>query len=259
MENVNNPYQAPEADLDVPLEQKDLQFTDPQKKSAGQGWQWIKSAFSLFKASPGGWILTCLLGFIIMIAINIIPLIGSIFMMLTTYVWGAGLVYGSQQVDKGEKFKVSYLFSGFKLAAGKLILLSLLLSIISSVIMVASIGPVYLDLMMGNENPEAFANIDPQQFLLSGLIATAFYIPMMMAVWFAPALIIFHKTSIFNALKLSFIGCLKNIIPFFIYSLIMIILMFLAMIPVGLGFLILMPVMFASLYTSYKAIFLKSA
>lgn len=257
MENTTNPYQAPESDLETPQDHLEFLLGEPQKQKASHGWLWIKSAFQLFKHSPGGWILAMLVGFILMIVISLIPIIGSIFLMLTSYVWSAGIAYGAREVERGEKFKVSYLFSGFKFAAGKLILLSFLLSIVSTLIMVACMGPVYVDLLVGNDDPQAFAGIEPMQLVLTSLIATALYIPLMMAVWFAPALIIFHQMPIFGAIKASFAGCLKNILPFLIYGLIMFVLMILAIIPVGLGYLILMPVLFASIYTSYKDIYLR--
>ncbi|MBZ0097264.1 MAG: hypothetical protein K8H75_18075, partial [Sulfuricella sp.] len=54
---------------------------------------------------------------------------------------------------------------------------------------------------------------------------------------------------------LSFVGCLRNIWPFLVYGVIAFILMMIAMIPFGLGMLILVPVLNASIYLGYKDIF----
>jgi uncharacterized membrane protein len=56
-------------------------------------------------------------------------------------------------------------------------------------------------------------------------------------------------------LKTSFAGCLKNIVPFLIYGLMMFLFAILATIPLMLGWLILGPVLFASFYTGYRDIF----
>ena len=56
-------------------------------------------------------------------------------------------------------------------------------------------------------------------------------------------------------MKASFVACLKNILPFFVYSVIATLLALVASIPMGLGWLVLGPVMAASLYTSYRDIF----
>ena len=58
-----------------------------------------------------------------------------------------------------------------------------------------------------------------------------------------------------EAMKNSFVACLKNVVPFLLYSVILLLLSFVASIPFGLGWLVLGPVIAASLYTSYRDIF----
>jgi uncharacterized membrane protein len=57
-------------------------------------------------------------------------------------------------------------------------------------------------------------------------------------------------------MKSSFIACLKNMVPFLLYGVIAFLLAMLASIPFGLGWLVLGPVLAASLYTGYRDIFL---
>jgi uncharacterized membrane protein len=57
------------------------------------------------------------------------------------------------------------------------------------------------------------------------------------------------------ALKASFGACLKNILPFLVWSLAILILSVLASIPLFLGWLLLGPVMMVSLYLAYRDIF----
>ena len=56
-------------------------------------------------------------------------------------------------------------------------------------------------------------------------------------------------------MKASFFGCLANIWPMLVYSLIGIALAIVATIPLGLGWIILAPVFAGSVYASYKDIF----
>ena len=79
-----------------------------------------------------------------------------------------------------------------------------------------------------------------------------------MAVWFAPALVVFHEFGPLAAMKQSFSGCLRNIPAFLVYGLIGMLLAILASIPAMLGWLVLGPVFTGSLYASYRDIFLKS-
>jgi uncharacterized membrane protein len=78
-----------------------------------------------------------------------------------------------------------------------------------------------------------------------------------MAVWFAAPLVVFHGHGAVDAMKGSFSGCLKNILPFLLYSVILMVFLFVAAIPLLLGWLVLWPVIAASVYTSYKDIYLK--
>jgi uncharacterized membrane protein len=94
--------------------------------------------------------------------------------------------------------------------------------------------------------------------LLVALIALAVTIPVIMAFYFAPALITFNDLEVMQALKLSFRGCLRNIMPFLLFGILMILLSILAMIPMGLGMLILAPVGMISIYVCYKEIFLQA-
>ncbi len=58
-----------------------------------------------------------------------------------------------------------------------------------------------------------------------------------------------------DAIKHSFGGAWKNLLPFVIFMLIYAALSIVAAIPFGLGFLVLLPVVTAANYCSYKDIF----
>jgi uncharacterized membrane protein len=78
-----------------------------------------------------------------------------------------------------------------------------------------------------------------------------------MATWFAPALVVFHGMGAGAAMKASFLGCLKNILPFLLYGVVLFVFSILASLPLLLGWLVLGPVLAASVYTSYRDIYLK--
>jgi uncharacterized membrane protein len=58
-------------------------------------------------------------------------------------------------------------------------------------------------------------------------------------------------------MKASFTGCLRNILPFLLYSVVLFVLSIVASVPLLLGWLVLGPVFAASVYTSYRDIYLK--
>jgi uncharacterized membrane protein len=87
------------------------------------------------------------------------------------------------------------------------------------------------------------------------LLFFALVVPLLMAIWFAPALVMLHDLKPVDALKASFTGCLKNIPAFLIYGIVGLVLAIVATIPLVLGWLILGPVAIASAYTGYRDIF----
>jgi uncharacterized membrane protein len=96
-------------------------------------------------------------------------------------------------------------------------------------------------------------------FLMALLIGAALLVPLLMALWFAPALVYFHNETPVDALKISFIACLKNWLPFLLYGVLMLIVFVIASIPFMLGFLVAGPLAIISGYTSYRAVFIDAA
>ena len=110
-------------------------------------------------------------------------------------------------------------------------------------------------LVMGGTNAAVNFGAIGMSVLLAMLVVMALAVPLYMALWFAPALIVLNKLKPVDAMKASFFGCLKNVVPFLVYGVIMMVLCMIAAIPMGLGFLILGPVGIASIYAGYRDIF----
>jgi uncharacterized membrane protein len=87
------------------------------------------------------------------------------------------------------------------------------------------------------------------------LVLLALLMPLTMAMWFATALVLFDRLQAWQAFKISYRGCLANLMPFLVFGLIAMVLLVVAAIPLGLGMFLLLPVMFATGYTSYRDVF----
>ncbi|MGW8182992.1 MAG: hypothetical protein ACWGMT_03445, partial [Burkholderiales bacterium] len=95
-------------------------------------------------------------------------------------------------------------------------------------------------------------------------IGATLSLPLMMALWFAPLLTFFHGVKPLPALKLSFMGCLRNILPMSVYGL-AILAALVVLVPLGLriglydlGLWLIAPVLVPSIYTSYRDIYVAS-
>jgi hypothetical protein len=224
---------------------------------AGQGWAWIADGFGLFKKAPGIWIALVVILFVILIVLAFIPLLGAVATFLLMPVFIGGLILGCRALQGGGELEVGHLFAGFdKAHAGNLIVLGALaiggwVIVMLPVIAIVGAGAV-VGLLRGDAAGVAAMG---GSLMLAWLVALALSIPIYMALWFAPALVVLRRMAPVPALRESFLGCLKNIVPFFVYSIVFLVLGILASIPLGLGWLVLGPVTVASVYTAYRDIF----
>ncbi len=253
-----NPYAAPKAVVadDTVVATGDF-VPGGHALPAGRGWSWITEAWQLFKRQPGLWIGIVLVLFVVFVGLGLIPFVGSLAGMLLGPVFAAGLVIGCRALDEGGELELSHLFAGFHERAGTLVGVGALYLAASLVVMlVVGLGMgVGMFTMMGGD-PQAAAQMG-LTIVLAMLIMAALLLPAMMAVWFAAPLVVFHQLGAVDAMKQSFVGCLRNIVPFLLYSLILLLLSIVATLPLMLGWLVLGPVLAASLYTAYKDIYFK--
>jgi len=153
---------------------------------------------------------------------------------------------------------VGQLFAGFSHQTGRLIVLGVLsvLGWIAILIVVFFImGRSMMGLMGGD--PAAIAAAGPAMAI--GVLAVlGLSVPLYMAVWFAACLVVFEDVQPVQAMGQSFRACLKNIVPFLLYGIVFFFLFVLAAIPLGLGFLVVIPVLIASIYTSYRDVFYRA-
>ncbi|HLF38555.1 MAG TPA: BPSS1780 family membrane protein [Burkholderiales bacterium] len=223
---------------------------------AGQGWTWIADGFGLFKKAPGMWIALVIVLFVILVVLAFIPLLGAVATFLLMPLFVGGLMLGCRALQSGGELELGHLFAGFKTHTANLIVLGALAIGGWIIVMLPVIAIVGAGAMFGMMRGDAAgAAAMGGSFVLAWLIAMALSIPIYMALWFAPALVVLRGHAPVAAVKESFLGCLKNIVPFLIYGLVMVVLGIVAAIPLGLGWLVLGPVAIASVYTAYRDIY----
>lgn len=253
-----NPYAAPRAPVADALEAPRNFLPSGRAVPAARGWSWIAEGWELFKRQPGAWIALVIVALLISIGMAFIPILGSLASMVLTPVFVAGIFVGCREQDEGRALDVSHLFAGFRERFGALLSIGFIaLGITIAVTLVVALvtgASMWMFLGVGTTDPEAVAAM-ALRLALAALVMLALLLPLFMALWFAPALALFHHQGPAEAMKNSFAACLKNVVPFFLYSVILLLLSFLASIPFGLGWLVLGPVVAASLYTSYRDIF----
>jgi hypothetical protein len=257
-----DPYATPRAHVaDVPSPAADGSFiAGGQALSAIHGWQWLADGFGFFKRQPGMWILLIVVALLAFFLIALIPLIGNIVPTLFgPVVWG-GLLIGCRDLERGGALDFGHLFAGFQDHLGKLVLVGLfnLIAFVAVIVIAAIVGGIGIGTMFALMGGSADAGKAVGSVMVIGiamLIMLALMVPVYMAIWFAPALVIFNGFGVTDALKTSFFACLKNIVPFLLYGVIFLGLAVIASVPFFLGWLVLAPTLAASTYSGYRDIF----
>lgn len=232
---------------------------EPRQVSAAQGWSWIVGGFNLFRKNPLTWILLCLILVAIAMAMALIPVIGQLAFYLLSPVFLAGLMLGCQALAQQKHIEIAHLFAGFQKNTNALITVGgayLIGQVVIFGVVLAFGGSAVAQAFLGGGGEFDRSLLAGSQVMFAMLVGLALSVPLMMAIWFAPMLVVFHDLPAVAAMRLSFFACLQNILPFLVYGVMILMLALIAAIPLGLGFLVLAPTIFGSIYESYKDLFL---
>jgi uncharacterized membrane protein len=243
--NDNNPLPAPAAPSGA-----------PRSVDAAQGIEWFKRGWQLFVKNPGVWVAIAAIAIVIFVVLSMIPLLGQLASNLLAPVFSAGMLIGARSLESGGELRIEHLFAGFKQNTGNLIVVGVLfmvgMLVVALVAMAIVGGGAITGGILGNGRGVGMA---AGGLMIGMLVMLALAVPLVMAIWFAPALVIFRNAAPIEAMKSSFDACLKNIVPFLVYGVIGLVASFVAALPLGLGFIVLIPVLAGSLYASYVDIF----
>lgn len=252
-----NPYAAPKAPVAEAVPAQGNFIPGGRTVDAGRGWSWIAEGWNLFRRHAGMWIAVVVVFALIFIALAMIPFLGSLAVMALAPVFTGGLMIGCRAQEEGGELQLGHLFAGFRERFGTLVsvgLLYLAASVIVALVVGLATGAGMWTLLGGGVDPVS-AGAAGLTVLLAFLVMMALMLPVFMAIWFAPPLVVFHHQSATEAMKNSFAACLRNVVPFLVYGVVLFVLAILASIPFGLGWLVLGPTLACSLYTGYRDVF----
>ena len=228
--------------------------------AAGRGVEWWSEAWALFIRAAGMWIVLTLVMLIIFFIIGIVPIIGGLAAAVLFPVFMASWALTARKVEQGGEIELGDLFIAIHGDKVKSLLIIGALLLVFGVAIAGVAGLLGLGAMFGVAAGGADRSITAALAALgAGMLAllavTAISFIAGMALWFAPSLVIFRGTAPIDAMKVSFGACLRNIVPFLLYSLIYIVAAIVASIPFGLGWLVLAPMVMITLYVSYRDVF----
>jgi uncharacterized membrane protein len=229
-------------------------YMNIQAVEAGAGVRWITEGWRLFTLNPGMWVVLILLYAIVLVVLSLVPLVGGLAASLITPALGAGLFHGARQLDQGSDLAIDHLFVGLldpRKRGPLLILGALYLGVVVVAVLIAMVfgGGTALMTALGGD-----------LFAAGGMMVTVLALSLIvlaaaMAFLYAGPLVLFADQPPVEAVKMSAIACLKNMMPMLVFGLLWLVLAVVASIPLGLGWFVLGPLTVAALYISYKDLF----
>lgn len=232
----------------------------PRRVAATEGFQWVAAGFRLYRKNP--LLLSAAFGvlFGVVMALGLIPAVGGSLSELASPLMVAGFMAAYRVLDEGRELELPQFLAGVQGPA-------IALATVGAVQLVGTLLIGQVMLAMGFD-PQALmaaaqSQKDPQEMqavlnqsmpaVLTGLVL---FTPLIMATWFAPALILFGGARPLTALGVSLKAVGRNWAAMLLNGLALGAVLFIAaLVPLMLGLLVAMPVLFGSLYASYQGIF----
>jgi uncharacterized membrane protein len=232
------------------------------------GWGWIVRGWDHYQANPLPWTLAIVCWFLLFFLLQyllaftaaltfILPMAGHVLINLLMPVLMGGLMLGCRAQEEGGNLTVKHLFAGFSIQTGGLMMVGVLY--MAATFLLVPLTAAALFTFMGQSMPMKMEGMLAGQDLLLVmgllLVVTLAIFSLIMAVIFAPALVALDGIGAWQAVKLSFKGGMTNLMPLTLHGFVALVLLFLGALPAGLGLLVVLPVLIASIYAAYDDIF----
>jgi uncharacterized membrane protein len=234
--------------------------------AASRGLHWWSSSITWLFGDVqqiGTWVLMALVYLLLSLLLHFIPLFGFVAAVPLNFVFSGGLLLAASRSARGETPAFADLFAGFGPRAGPLIsagalVLVACLAVFAAMLLVgvwavisAIAGGILTTLTL--PDPAAWGiGLGTAGVLFLCVLAL---IPISMAAWLAPALIMLRGIAPVDALRMSLAACQRNPGALTVYGLVGILFALVATLLLMLGWLVVVPMIFLSSYAAYQDIF----
>lgn len=193
------------------------------RRGAAHGVSWLRQAFAMLWAQRLRWLLLLLTYYVVLLSIRAVPYLGLLVVPVLKPVFAVGFLAAAWSQERGELPAIRHLFAGFRANLRVLLLLGLVFVVGMSAAIAATWlidGGKLLEVMSGAAMvDEAFlASASVQAAMLFGVLCA---LPVLLALWFAPALVVFQDCDAPRALMTSLRAAIANWRPIAMYALLL--------------------------------------
>lgn len=242
-----------------------MNILEIQKVPASHGWLWIKHGYRLIMRNPLQSISAVMVFALGIFIPALLPVLGVLFAIILMPVWMAGFMRVCRSLEYSEKIESRFILAGFSSRIKQLFAVGAILFLGIQIIayVVIALGGDALSTILENFKLHQDSNALMETLLAPGsgvevslMVGMFLFFGLMMATQFAPMLVFFNQMSARQAVQASLLGTIRNIVPYMAYSLIMqVIALLVSVMPLKLGWLIMLPLGLTSMYVAYRDIF----
>ena len=244
---------------DVP---RDIVFT---RHEGRRGVDWLRTSYELFRRAKLPWLLLVLAYYFVLVVIKLVPFAGGLAAVVMKPVFAVGFLAAAWNQERSVSPSPKHLFQGFRsnlwalLPLGVVLLVGIALAVGATALVDGGrLLALFLDPAPGDLAQDAaarrFAETLAEPRVQFGMLFGALCaLPTILALWWAPALVVFQDASVGTALRASLRACLANWRPLLRYAIA--VFFFAAVVPSFLSLLIALLVP-QSLYPLLAAVIL---
>ncbi len=198
----------------------DILFTRYESR---RGVAWLAESYAIFRRHRLGWISMVLAYYMALIIVDRLPLIGGLAVPLLKPVLSIGFLAAAWTQERGGKPALRLLLRGFGANVSALLLLGVVFGVGISIAVAATAlidGGLLLDTLYdaapaADADPTAAARHVQETFMsarvqLAMLFGVLCALPTILAMWWAPALVVFQDAGVRTALGASLRAALAN-------------------------------------------------
>jgi hypothetical protein len=190
---------------------------------ARRGIAWLREAASMLAAHRVRWLMLLLIYYVIQLLVSVVPVVGPLAMMVGRPIFTVGFLAAAWTQQRGGVPEIGHLFRGFRTNLRALIPIGVVLVAGTMIAILATAlvdGGALLDAVTANARPDEtlVTNARVEAAMLFGIVCA---LPTLLAVWFAPALVVFQDCGAAKALGTSFRAALANWRALIVYGLLL--------------------------------------
>jgi len=191
--------------------------------SGPRGAVWLKDAAAMLAAARIPWLMLLLSYYLIQLLVGIIPLAGPLAMVVLRPVFTVGFLAAAWTQERGGQPEIRHLFRGFGANLWALLPIGVMLIVgtMAAVLATALVdGGVLLEAITSNARPDE-ALAANTRVELAMLFAILVALPTLLAMWFAPALVVFQDCGPWQAMLTSLRAAIANWRPVAVYGMLL--------------------------------------